>query len=139
MYFLNFTGLDKDIPKALLLYEEACQLASMGGCNNAGLITQSGHQSLKPDGNTTEKYFKQSCDGNFKNGCFNLSLLYLKGDLVNKNMPKALQYSLKSCDLGHPWGCGNASRILKTGDGVPQDEVKGEQLLKKAKEMMKQS
>lgn len=109
----------------------------MGGCNNAGLIAQNGYDSLKPCGDTAKKYFQQACDGDFKNGCFNLSLLYLKGDLVEKNMPKALEYSLKSCNLGHPWGCGNASRILKTGDGVHQDKAKGEQLLKKAKEMMK--
>ena len=84
-----------------------------------------------------ERYFQRSCDGGFKNGCFNLSSLYLQGSLVKKDMGKALEYSLKSCDLGHPWGCGNASRILKTADGVSMDTKKGEELLKKAKKLMK--
>ena len=109
----------------------------MGGCNNAGLVAQNGHQAVQPDGKTAEGYFKRACDGDFKNGCFNLSILYLQGKHVDKDMGKALEYSLKSCQLGHPWGCGNASRILKTGDGVPKDEKKGEELLKRAKELMK--
>ena len=86
-----------------------------------------------------EEYFKRSCGGNFKNGCFNLSILYLQGKYdVAKDMEKALQYSLRSCELGHPWGCGNASRMLRVGDGVPIDTTYADEMLKRAKELLRQ-
>ena len=120
---------------AFSLYDKSCDQGSMGGCNNAGLVAQEGHDDLLPDGKLAEQYFKRSCDGSFRNGCFNLSIMYLKGGLVDKDMSKALEYSLKSCGMGHPWGCGNASRILRIGDGVPQDTKKGNELLERAKQL----
>ena len=135
--FPHNTGIDKDLSKAFSSYNKSCDQGSMGGCNNAGILAQNGYDTLPPDGQTAEQYFKRSCDGNFRNGCFNLSTLYLQGKSLDKDMEKALEYSLKSCELGHPWGCGNASRILRTGDGVPMDTKKGNELLEKAKRLMK--
>ena len=89
----------------------------MGACNNAGLVWQSGYDHHHPaDYSKVEEYFKHSCDGGFKNGCFNLSILFLHGNSSNsRDMNKALKYSLKSREMGHSWGCVNASRILRWG------------------------
>jgi cytochrome c oxidase assembly factor 7 len=78
-----------------------------------------------------------ACNGGHKNGCFNLSTLYLQGSsLVPKNMPNALEFSLRSCELGHPYGCANAARMYLLGDGVEADAGKAEELKKKAKKLM---
>ena len=111
----------------------------MGGCNNSGLVYQSGYKGLPPDFKKALQCFEESCQGGFKNGCFNESIIYLQGkDGVSKDMPKALEYSLKSCELGHSWGCANASRILRLGDGVEKDEKRGKKLLEKAKKLNKE-
>ena len=94
----------------------------MGACNNAGLVWQTSHGEQPPDYSKAEEYFRHSCEGGFKNGCFNLSILYLRDDSPKgKDMKKALKFSLRSCELNHPWGCANASRILRLGDGVDPD------------------
>lgn len=112
----------------------------MGGCNNAGLVHQNGYQDKPPDHEKALELFSKSCEGGFKNGCFNTSVVYLQGrdDVVEKNMKKALDYSLKSCELGHPWGCANASRILRLGDGgIEKDAERAKKLLEKAKKLSK--
>ena len=82
-------------------------------------------------------YFLRACKGGHKNGCFNLSTLYLQGGgSVAKDMPNALSYSLKSCELGHPYGCANAARMYLLGDGVEANSTKAEELKKKAKKLM---
>ena len=79
--------------------------------------------------------FSKACEGNFANGCFNLSILYLTGhDGVAKDMGKALEYSVKSCKLGHSWGCVNASRMYSQGDGVEINKKMAEEFKKLAKE-----
>ena len=111
----------------------------MGACNNAGLVWQNGYDDHPRDYAKAEEYFRQSCEGDFKNGCFNLSILFLQGHSSRgKDMQKALEYSLRSCELGHSWGCANASRILKLGDGVDPDPVRANELKQRAKKLARQ-
>ncbi len=78
---------------------------------------------------------------------------------VPKDMPKALEYSLRACELGHYPACVNAARMLDigkrekerecvcvcmcvlprshspvwfSGDGVPQDKKRAAELKKRA-------
>ena len=131
--------MEQDLPKALHLYESACAKGLLEACNNAGIVWKGG---TGEDGSSNHSraasYFSQACDGNFKNGCFNLSVMYLQGsEAVPKNLPKALFYSMKSCDLGHPYACANAARMYKLGDGVDVDKEKAEKLHNQAKKFMK--
>lgn len=108
----------------------------MGSCNNAGLVLQNKYPT---DPNQALKYFQKSCDGGLKNGCFNLSGLYLQGKgTVKKDMKKAMEYSVKSCELGHPWGCANASRMYHLGDGVTKDEKKAKEFKARAKKLQEE-
>lgn len=133
-----FTGVEKDLPKALSIYETACQKGSSGACNNAGLVWQNGLPEQSPDTKRAADYFLKACKGGHKNGCFNLSTLYLKGSSsVPKDMQSALSFSLKSCELGHPYGCANAARMYRLGDGVEVDKTKAQELKEKAKKFMK--
>ena len=90
-----------------------------------------------PDYSRAADYFLRACTSGHKNGCFNLSTLYLQGSSsVPKDMKSALEFSLKSCELGHPYGCANAARMFLLGDGVEADTAKAEELKKKAKKLM---
>lgn len=134
-------GVPKDLSKALSIYESACHKGSSGACNNAGLVWKTAETpgqlgTYRPaDLKKAEDYFLRACEGGHKNGCFNLSTLYLQG--VTKDMPKALIFSLKSCELGHPYGCANAARMYLLGDGVEANASKADELKKKAKILLK--
>ena len=138
LFKISFAGVEKDLPRALNIYETACQRGSSGACNNAGLVWQNGLPGQSPDTKRAADYFLKACKGGHKNGCFNLSTLYLKGSSsVPKDMQRALTFSLKSCELGHPYGCANAARMYRLGDGVDVDKTKAEELKEKAKKFMK--
>ena len=108
----------------------------MGGCNNAGLVWQNGFQGQQPSPETAASNFETACSGGYKNGCFNLSTLYLKGSgSIAKDVKKAFEYSLKSCELGHSWGCANTSRMYELGDGVEKSEEKAMEYRKRATDL----
>lgn len=50
---------------------------------------------------------KKSCDGEDNEGCFNLGVIYEKGEGVEKNYQKALDFYDRACDLGNNLGCKN--------------------------------
>lgn len=135
--FVTSTGVEQDWRRAAELYEHACANGSMGSCNNAGLVWQTAYEDRPPNYKQAASYFKMACKGGLKQGCFNLSGMYLngKGSTISKNMPKALKYSVKSCDLGHAWGCANASRMYRLGDGVKADEKKAKKYKERAKQL----
>ena len=119
------------------MFNQACEKDVWGACNNAGLLYQKGEKylNLPKDIERAIECFSKACEGNFANGCFNLSILYLTGhDGVAKDMGKALEYSVKSCKLGHSWGCVNASRMYSQGDGVEINKKMAEEFKKLAKE-----
>ena len=133
-----YIGVDKDLTKALNIYESTCQKGSSGACNNAGLIWKTELPERAADHGQAADYFLKACKGGHKNGCFNLSTLYLMGGgAVAKDMPAALTFSLKSCEFGHPYGCANAARMYRLGDGVDVDKARAEELQNKAKKFMK--
>lgn len=133
----HHVGVTKDVTKALLIYENACEKGSSGACNNAGLAWKTTRPEAVSNYSRAADFFLKACQGGHKNGCFNLSLLYLQGsNAVPKDMAKAVDFAVKSCDLSHPYGCANAARMYLLGDGVEADATKAEELKKKAKKLM---
>ena len=124
--------------EALSYFEKGCVGNSVGACNNAGMIYQSGHaeSKIEVDMNKAVERFTKACSLGHRMGCFNLSSIYLTGkNGVAKDLPKAFELSLKTCELGHPWACANVSRMYKVGDGVEANLGKSEEFKKKAKEL----
>jgi cytochrome c oxidase assembly factor 7 len=79
-------------------------------------------------------FFEKGCNGGNRNGCFNLSAVFLMGrNGVEKDMKKAFGLSLRSCELGHPWSCANVSRMYTLGDGVEKNLKEAEKYKKLAK------
>ena len=102
------------------------------------MIYQSGHDksNINQDMDQAIRYFGKSCDLRYKNGCLNLSVVYLTGkNGVVPDKAKALDLSTKACDLGHPWACANLSRMYMLGDGVTQDPAKAAKYKDLAKQL----
>ncbi|XP_065069795.1 cytochrome c oxidase assembly factor 7-like [Rhopilema esculentum] len=136
--YLFFTAKEKDIVKALKYFERGCNGDSIGSCNNAGMIYQSGHEksNIKMDMDKAIGNFDKACTGGHRLGCFNLSCIYLTGkNGAKKDLPRAFELSLKACELGHPWACANVSRMYKMGDGVEKDLEKSSEFRKRAQEL----
>lgn len=118
------------------LFQEACEKKNAGACNNAGLVYQNGVKgsAIEKDMPKAVEMFTKACDYGHKNGCFNLSTIYLMGkDGIPKDMQKALELSLKSCEMMHPWGCANVSRMYAKGDGVEKNPQEAERYKRLAK------
>ena len=124
--------------EALKYFEKGCAGNSVGACNNAGMIYQSGHaeSKIEVDMSKALEHFTKACDQGHRMGCFNLSSIYLTGkNGVAKDLSKAFDLSMKTCTLGHPWACANVSRMYKVGDGVEANLEKSEEFKKKAQDL----
>ena len=88
------------------LFHRACDNNECAGaCNNAGLVYQNGVKgsSIQKDMNKATEMFRKSCDYGHRNGCFNLSIIYLMAkEGIPKDLPQAFELSLKSCGMMHP-------------------------------------
>ena len=93
----------------------------------------------KTDIHKAMELFDKACKGKHRNGCFNLSIVYLTGKSgIPKDMTKAFELSMKSCQMGHPWGCANISRMYATGDGVVKNAEEAARFKRLAKSMSQQ-
>ncbi|RLA08764.1 MAG: hypothetical protein DRQ51_01045 [Gammaproteobacteria bacterium] len=59
--------------------------------------------------------YKQACDGRDAMGCFNLGLMYSKGQILKQNLVKSKFYVGKACDLGHQRGCEAYKKLNEQG------------------------
>ena len=76
--------------------------------------------------------WKNACNADYINACFNLGLSYLDGQGVQKNEKQASQFMEKSCNHNDVAGCFFLGEMYAKGRGVKQDYAKAVQLLEKA-------
>lgn len=55
--------------------------------------------------NSVSEKLAQDCDLNDSVACYNLGVLYKKGQGVKQNLKRAKDYYGKACDLGLQQGC----------------------------------
>lgn len=46
-------------------------------------------------------------------GCFSVAMKYEKGEILEKNIPKAIEYYSKACKLGSEEGCKMAKKLAE--------------------------
>ena len=64
---------------------------------------------------------EKACDAGEMLGCYNLGVMYMLGNEVEKDLGKAVQLFKKACDGGNMLGCGFLGFMYEKGDGVGQD------------------
>lgn len=72
------------------------------------------------------------CDGGNPFACNRIALLYEKGELVEKNIVKAVDYYIKSCNGGDAWGCYNLAASLEDGEITAQNKKRAKELYEKS-------
>ena len=83
--------------------------------SNASLV-EDGYIELEK-GNVLEaaNIFKVSCEKGAFAGCYNLGLMYFKGEHIAKNYTKAEEYFSKACVQGHQNACYNLANMYEKG------------------------
>lgn len=61
----------------------------------------------------------KSCESDVAPACFNLALLYERGDTVAQSDQHALQRYQQACALNHALSCNNAGYMHQAGRGTP--------------------
>lgn len=80
-------------------------------------MLKTGTTGVRQDTERAAALLQQACDDEFRNGCFNLSIMHLTG-VAGKfavDKPKALEFAARACRLGHTYGCVNAARMCALG------------------------
>lgn len=82
---------------------DKAQAGDAGSMNLLGNIYNAGSPTLGLDKNPKEakKWYEASADKGYPSAFFNLGLIYEKGEIVEKSLPKAIEYYQKAANLGN--------------------------------------
>jgi FOG: TPR repeat, SEL1 subfamily len=123
-------GVPIDNQRAFNFYQEA----AIGGINQAmnNLASMNARGAIKAKWSPVEMY-KKAAEAGSSTAEYNLGMLYLEGDQVQKNEKLAVEWLRKASQHGHMQAQNNLGVVLVTGgDGVPINATEGIRWLKKA-------
>src|SRR5262249_35458207 len=85
---------------ALAWLQKGCTGGAAGACTSLGL-----DMMQKGDKKAAVELLDKACSGKDKLGCMGLGGLYLHGNGVKKDVPRAKVYLRQACDLGAKSAC----------------------------------
>ncbi len=112
--YLAGKGVTRDVDKAAMLFERACEARDAGGCDKARQI------------------YQENCDKGVAPACSMLGRMYLEGFGVPEDLGRAATIYQKACDLGHAVDCSNLAMMYAEGKGVAADPAAAATLWLKA-------
>jgi len=94
VYQNGVTGstIEKDISKAVQLFQKACDYGHKNGCFNLSAIYLMGKDGIPKDMKRAYELSLKSCEMMHPWGCANVSRMYALGDGVEKNTQEAEKY-----------------------------------------------
>jgi hypothetical protein len=92
-------GAAADPERARKLFAKACDAGAFGACTSLGL------EAMESDKTKGVAFLTKACGGDDALGCMGLGALYLHGNGVPKDLPKARSLLDKSCRLGQESAC----------------------------------
>ena len=113
---LRGEGVSQDRARAMELFRSACNSGSAEGC-----------MILK-----TPESKQFGCDGGDAESCFDLALLYDKGEGVGQDHARAAKLYEQACNGGDARGCMYLGLAYSEGEGVPQDHARAAQFYQQA-------
>lgn len=120
----------KDIPKAILFYQNACDLKDGRGCANLGATYDM--PGAVQDYAKAQNALLKACDLGDAEGYTYLAFMYANAHGVRLDDAKAAELYEKACDLGSMLGCRNLGIKYSKGDGIGLDRTKATELIQKA-------
>lgn len=92
-------GVPVDGPKAVECYERACKMEKSGAAeNNLGIIYYSGCGTVQKNLKKAYEAFEESAKKNYAEGQYNLGVLYINGEYVEKNERIGIDYVKKAAE-----------------------------------------
>lgn len=108
-------GADKDLPRAILVYQRGCDGGDPGACANAGRLILLGFGAAM-DADKALALFVKGCAMDIgRDTCAQLAARYEKGDGVKKDPKKAKEYWTQACEKK------DAAACKKVGKQPPKD------------------
>jgi TPR repeat protein len=104
--------VEKDLKRALTLYQLACERDDSLGCNNIGVMWEGGRGGLVKDEARAAALYEKACAGGSVNACSSLGWFLFQGRVVPKDEPRGIELLRKGCQGGNEWGC---DRLHETG------------------------
>ena len=121
----------QDFPRALQLYEQACDRDSSAGCFNLAHMLANG-QGGPADDVRARQFFQRACDAGLPNGCSSLGFMLDVGRGGAADQPRARALYQRACDAGLQDGCANIGAMLAEALGGPPDHAQARTLLQGA-------
>ncbi|HEX7601172.1 MAG TPA: hypothetical protein VF316_06180 [Polyangiaceae bacterium] len=108
-------GADKDLPRAIRVYQKGCDGGDPGACANAGRLILLGFGAAM-DADKALALFEKGCAMDIgRDTCAQLAARYEKGDGVKKDPKKAKEYWTQACEKK------DAAACKKAGKQPPKD------------------
>jgi uncharacterized protein len=135
-------GLTQDQTRAAALYERACVLGDIRGCNNLAAMFEKG-QGRPVDAKRAFVLYERNCDAKHALACKNVGRCHRDGVGVPADaskakaaFQKAVELSKAECTFGEAQGCANLGFSYRSGDtGLPKDEARAVEYLQRACDM----
>ena len=94
-------GVKQDLSKELLYRQKACDMNFGKSCHLLGYDYYKNKDYAK-----AKSYYEKGCNKlNYSESCSSLGFLYVYGNGVKVNKPKAMEYFTKSCNLNNGIAC----------------------------------
>ena len=136
---IKFLGCKQDLQEACTYSFLACDEYKLTeGCLNAGICLSEKVGGTPVNVKEATRYLNLACDDKNPYSCLKLFKIYLDGNGVEKDLPKAFEYTKRACDANDMLGCLNASIMLRKGDGIQKDMKLAEEYRTKAEELKKE-
>jgi TPR repeat protein len=116
----------RDIPRALKLFERACNGGDAIGCTNAAVL-YSGAAGVKKDDAKALALSVRACAGGVAVACGNTGVRYELGMGVGEDLAQAASFFGRACRKDAST-CMRMAILAQTGHGVAKDEKKAKDL-----------
>jgi TPR repeat protein len=146
----NGKGVAHDDSKAVTFYSKACDAGSAEGCNDLGVMYESGRGvgfnrndadcgrfsnidqcGFAKDYPQAITLYSKACNAGIADGCWNLGRMYLNGNGVAEDYSQALTLYTRACVAGSADGCSSIGLVYQKGYGVQKDKAKAHEFYRK--------
>lgn len=107
-------GVERDVPRAVELYERACKFGEVAGCTSAGelLYDPKGPAEAKARALSA---FSSACVGHSGYGCLRMAIALHEGVGVPRDVERARAQFTRACEFSEQDGCHNAKLLAEAG------------------------
>jgi len=108
------TGPEKNLDRALALYDVACDADLGVACVNAGVLRAHG-EGVPQDLPAAIRLFRRGCELHAAEGCHDLGTVLVQGIGATPDPVAGVSFLERGCELGHAAACARAADFWKTG------------------------